>query len=349
MYYLSSVTAHYFFLLMTTSISSDGSTVAFDSPKGPRLYQLDPFGSIQIPQACEGPTTLIRLLRPSHVTLVAIAYAQDPRTVAIYPIALSIPIFESTMSSSVVEVYMNRAHLVILTADGNMTIYSMPQATILRRVHIGSGAVGLCVLSESSWLIVLGVSTRDGNCDLPRAAECSVGAVLVYDINSHETIAVFEAHKLEVIAIASFERYIATALATGTILRVFSLELGTATCIRTWRRGRNAATVTQLLFSEDGSMVACASSHTIHLFRMENVARDTEGAWRLKPRVPRYVKAVANVQPRSFAVAHVKETIRKSDLLQVSRDTVWLAVSSRVYSYRVETCQLVSSHLLLDA
>lgn len=360
---------------MLTSISPDGSAVVSDSVRGPRLFHLDPFGPVKTPWP-DTRVSCVRLLQPSLVTLTAMVSARDPRTVTVHVNNLWIPVFESTLPAKVLDVCMNRACLVVLTADGTITVYSMPTGSWLRRMRLGrdmSACRNYCALSENNWLVILAAALGTDS-DVPRAAEAGVGAVLVYDIESGRTVAVFGAHQQQVVAVAVSGTLVATALATGTIVRLFSIDgvSGTARCLEKWRRGRNPATVTRLLFSHDGGVVACASTHTIHLFRVsegEGIVRKCDGVegdgveddvkegevkegervkegkvkegvekrerWKFQPRVPHYAKSIANVQPRSFAHARVSEKMDQDVLIAVARNMVWLVVHPTVYTFKV--------------
>ncbi|ARF12432.1 WD repeat protein [Klosneuvirus KNV1] len=111
---------------------------------------------------------------------------------------------------------------------------------------------GLCVInSDKNILVTLGAKKGEI-------------AIWKYKFDSYKTI---EAHltNIETLAISNNGIFVATASERGTLIRVYNIE--TLTLEYEFRRGSQSASIYDICFNKDGSLLACSSSNgTIHLF-----------------------------------------------------------------------------------
>lgn len=333
---------------MPASISEDGSFIACAGPHGATLYQIEPFGLMKTSWPSKPCVRAHAFLR-TGLSLTAVVFGSSPRTVAVHASNLPLPFCELTMTLLVRQVFMNRNRLLVLTSDGSLSIYEVPRLSLLCTLRLGTHAEGACAFNEDLWLVVP-CSKLDSKSDLPGASEASPGSVIVYDAMNLALIVCFEAHTLPIQAIALSDNSIATALTTGTIVRVHKVDAQAKTAIlsSTWRRGRLPSIIMRLQFSEDSSVLACASRHTVHLFRMGDT-NPQAGRWRALPKMPHYASGLVNLQQRSFTSIRVNEQMDETVQLVIGEGKVYILLLQWLHKYMTENnvdYKRVESHLV---
>lgn len=254
--------------------------------------------------------------------LTAVVFGSSPRSILVYASNLSMAVCELTMTLLVLQVFMNRSRLLVLTSEGLLSIYELPRLSLLCSLRVGIRLEGACAFSEDLWLVVP-CSKLDPDSELPGAMGATPGSVIVFDALNLALLVSFVAHELPLRAIALSGNLIATALTTGTILRVHKIDANakTATLSNTWRRGRRPSTILHLQFNGDSSVLACASRHTVHLFHVSQ-SQTLEGRWRLISKVPHYAIDLVNFLQRSFATIRTDEPMDETVQLVISEGKV---------------------------
>jgi WD repeat-containing protein 45 len=115
---------------------------------------------------------------------------------------------------------------------------------------------GLCV-ADSKFETVVTLGTKKGE-------------IAVWKLSS-DKYSIINAHKtnVESICINTTGEYVATASETGTLIRVFNTESGKQEY--ELRRGSNSASIYDITFNNDTTLLACCSSNgTVHIFELNN-------------------------------------------------------------------------------
>ena len=189
---------------------------------------------------------------------------KSPDTFSIYD-AKTTQIISATTDEDKILNIKNCGNLIVIVALKRIHVFKINQngqpIKFLTKLTY-SNPHGLCVINNN---LNLTDKTKEILISTPGS---SIGTASVWNPNT-ESYLPFNAHdgELECIAINNEGTFIATASEKGTLIRIFKVDMGKKEY--EFRRGTSSATIYNMCFNKDSTILACCSSHgTVHLFSL---------------------------------------------------------------------------------
>jgi len=322
--------------------------VAIGTPVGLRLYSCNPFSKCF--ESLEGGMAIVQMLFCTSLVAQVGAGSQpgsSPRHLRLFNTKTNKPICELTFPSTVLNVLLNMARLVVVL-ETKIHIFDLRTMKVLHQIDTSVNATGACALSIS-----------ESNCFLAYPSSSSRGDIFVYDVLNLQLVNTIRAHNSPVHLFAFNQQgtMLATVSDLGTVVRVWSIPEGTK--LFTFRRGTYSATVTSVCFNPSSTLLSLSSkaSSTIHVFALNEAAKEVPAGSRVGviPAALNFMPTVLHdiVEPsRCFARIDLKDSNVASACGFYDNDTLMVVtVGGHLCQYVITdgTCRLAAEYSLLDS
>ncbi|KAJ7284675.1 WD40 repeat-like protein [Mycena rebaudengoi] len=273
--------------LLFANFNQDYSCVSVGTRKGYSITNCDPFGRVYTQN--DGPRGIVEMLFcTSLIALVGSAPDSSPRKLQIVNTKRQSMICELLFPSSILAVKLNRKTLVIIL-ETEIYVYDISNMRLLHVIETVPNPDAICALSPSADSPYLAYPAPLPSPSLSSSSSASSsspssnadpstpgGDLLLFSTRALAPANVLRAHRSP-LALLAFStpvsagsyaptQVLATASVKGTIIRVFAVP--SLQKIHQFRRGAREARVWSLAFNGAGTLLACASERSVHLWKV---------------------------------------------------------------------------------
>jgi len=246
------------------SFNQDCTCFAFGSPKGFRIYNVDPFREM-FKRNFEGGIKIIQMLYRTNILALVVNGQEESslNKVILWDDHSNHGIGLIDCHSPVLNIKLMREVIVIVLVD-SILIYSL-DCSLISKVDTYENPLGVCAIAKTANERIIACSgTLKGQIRVMK----SMSSPKIQGSKAAASVFI-QANKSGMAAVALNEEAsrVAVASITGTIIRLFDAE--TAVLMFELRRGSDSAVIYSLSFDKESNFLACSSDKgTVHVFAL---------------------------------------------------------------------------------